>query len=148
MRKVLLCFLLSLSAATVLAQSKGTINGTVIDQQKEGIVGAVLELTSLRDTLQKKYTTTAIRGAFQFKSVPEGKYRISSSSLGYKDSVQMISVAGGKTLDMPAWVMEEDAKQIDAVSVTTQAVRTTINGDTIVYNASAYKVMPDADTDG
>ena len=105
MRKVLLCFLLSLSAATVLAQSKGTINGTVIDQQKEGIVGAVLELTSLRDTLQKKYTTTAIRGAFQFKSVPEGKYRISSSSLGYKDSVQMISVAGGKTLDMPAWVM-------------------------------------------
>lgn len=147
MRKVLLCFLLSLSAATVLAQSKGSINGTVIDQQKEGIVGAVLELTSLRDTLQKKYTTTAIRGAFQFKSVPEGKYRISSSSLGYKDSVQMISVAGGKTLDMPAWVMEEDAKQIDAVSVTTQAVRTTINGDTIVYNASAYKVMPDADTD-
>ncbi len=79
--------------------------------------------------------------------MPEGKYRISSSSLGYKDTVQMISVAGGKALDMPAWVMEDDAQQIDAVSVTTQAVRTTINGDTIVYNASAYKVMPDADTD-
>ena len=147
MKKILFCILFSLSAATGFAQSKGTINGTVVDKQKEGVVGAVLELTSLRDTLQKKYTTSAIRGAFQFKSVPEGKYRISSSSLGYKDTVQMISVAGGKALDMPAWTMEEDAQQIDAVSVTTQAVRTTINGDTIVYNASAYKVMPDADTD-
>ena len=99
MKKILFCLLFSLSAVTVFAQSKGTVNGTVVDKQKEGVVGAVLELTSLRDTLQKKYTTSAIRGAFQFKSVPEGKYRISSSSLGYKDTVQMISVAGGKALD-------------------------------------------------
>lgn len=134
-------------ALSASAQTKGTITGTVIDTGKEGIVGAVLELTSLRDTLQTKYTTSAVRGAFQFKSVPAGKYRISASSLGYRDSVQMITVEKNKPLAMPAWVLEEDTQQIDAVSVTTQAVRTTINGDTIVYNASAYKVMPDADAD-
>ena len=39
--------------------------------------------------------------------------------------------------------MEEDPTRIESVNVTTQAVRTTINGDTIVYNASAYKVMED-----
>lgn len=147
MRRLLLCYLFSLLSLSAAAQTKGTVSGTVIDSEKEGIVGAVLELTSLRDTLQKKYTTSAIRGAFQFKSVPAGKYRISASSLGYKDSVQMITVENNKPLAMPAWTLEEDAQKIDAVSVTTQAVRTTINGDTIVYNASAYKVMPDADAD-
>ena len=71
MRKILFCSVFSLLAVTVFAQSKGTVNGTVVDKQKEGIVVPVHEHTSLRDTLQKKYTTTAIRGAFHIKSVTE-----------------------------------------------------------------------------
>lgn len=151
MRKFLLLSLAILTAMTALAQSKTSqLNGTLISiEQKDtvGVVGAAIELTSLRDTLNKKYTISAIRGAYQFKGIPAGEYRMTATSLGYKTATQNIKVTGEKTMTIPAWMMEEDNLKIEAVSVTTQAVRTTINGDTIVYNAAAYKVLPDADAD-
>lgn len=162
MRKILLPVVFSLLWLTTVAQTakrttdttpaatqapKNTISGTVVDAAREGVVGAVLELIPLRDTTQKKYTTSAIRGAFQFKSVAAGEYRLRASSLGYKDSTQHITMTNRAGVTLPEWVLDEDTKRIDAVSVTALAVRTTINGDTIVYNAAAYKVLPDADAE-
>lgn len=151
MRKLFFTFLLLISAIAVSAQVKTTVSGTLVADDKQegkiGIVGATLELTNLQDTLQKKYTISAIRGAYQFKFIPAGKYRLTAESLGYKTAQQEITVASGKPLTVPEWKLEEDATQIETVNVTTQAVRTTINGDTIVYNAGAYQVLPDADVD-
>ncbi len=155
MKKLLtLSILLILSIAT-FAQQKNTVTGTLvtkmIDQNKEevheGVVGAAIELMSLKDTLNKKYTVTAIRGAFQFKSVPNGEYRLTAESLGFKTTSQNITITKNEGVVLNNWVIEEDVTAIEAVSVKTQAVRTTINGDTVVYNASAYKVLPDADAD-
>ncbi len=152
MRKFILISLMLLSAASAAAQSKGSILGTLVTkpdgaEEVEGVVGAVIELTPLRDTLNQKYTTTAIRGAFQFKSLTAGEYRLTASSLGYQTTSQVVKVEAGKENKLPAWHIEEDVQTIEAVSVKTQAVRTTINGDTTVYNAGAYKVLPDADAD-
>ena len=148
MKKFLLGIFLSFIVLSVVAQTnKSTVAGTVIDAQKEGVVGAVIEIMSMRDTTDKKYTSTAIRGAYQFKGITPGEYRLTASFLGYKTATQQVKVEAGKTLNVPAWTMEEDPTRIESVNVVTQAVRTTINGDTLVYNASAYKVMSDADTD-
>lgn len=148
MKRSLLGFLLSFIVISAVAQSnRSTVAGTVIDGQKEGVVGAVIEIMSMRDTTDKKYTSSAIRGAYQFKGVAAGEYRLTASFLGYKTVSQQIKVTAGKDFTVPAWTMEEDPTRIESVNVVTQAVRTTINGDTLVYNASAYKVMSDADTD-
>ena len=151
MRKLFFTFLLLISAVAVSAQVKTTVSGTVVAEDKQegkiGIVGATLELMDLQDTLQKKYTISAIRGAYQFKFIPAGKYRLTAESLGYKSASQEVTVVAGKPLTVPEWKLEEDATQIETVNVTTQAVRTTINGDTIVYNAGAFQVLPDADVD-
>lgn len=144
--------MLTLSA---FAQQKSAISGTLVSKSYdeknaevlEGVVGATIELMSLKDTLDKKYTVTAIRGAFQFKSVPAGEYRLTAESLGFKATSQNIKVTKNQPITLNDWIIEEDVLAIDAVSVKTQAVRTTINGDTVVYNAGAYKVLPDADAD-
>ena len=151
MKKLFFTFLLLITTVAASAQVKTTVSGTLVADDKQegkiGIVGATLELMDLRDTLQKKYTISAIRGAYQFKFIPAGKYRLTAESLGYKTASQEVTVVNGKPLTVPEWKLEEDATQIDQVVVSTQAVRTTINGDTIVYNAGAYQVLPDADVD-
>ena len=151
MRKLFFTFLLLITTIAASAQVKTTVSGTLVADDKNegkiGVVGATLELTNLQDTLQKKYTISAIRGAYQFKFIPAGKYRLTAESLGYKTAQQEVTVASGKPLTIPEWKLEEDATQIEQVVVSTQAVRTTINGDTIVYNAGAYQVLPDADVD-
>ena len=77
MRKLFFTFLLLITAIGVSAQSKTTVSGTLVADDKNegkiGVVGATLELTNLQDTLQKKYTISDIRGAYQFKFLPAGK---------------------------------------------------------------------------
>ncbi len=150
MKRIFLLFTLLAVAVGASAQSKVAVNGTIVCTEngiKDGVVGAQVELTSLRDTLNKKYALTAIRGVFQFKQVEAGKYRLVTSSLGYQSDTMQITVEKGKPLTVPEWEIEMEKHRIDEVSVVTQAVRTSINGDTISYNAAAFKVLPDADAD-
>lgn len=150
MKRIFLLFALLAVAVGASAQSKVAVNGTIVCTEngiKDGVVGAQVELTSLRDTLNKKYALTAIRGAYQFKQVEAGKYRLVTSSLGYESDTMQITVEKGKPLTVPEWEIEMEKHRIDEVSVVTQAVRTSINGDTISYNAAAFKVLPDADAD-
>ncbi len=150
MRKFLLLSIFTFAVMCAVAQSKVTINGTIVCTEngvKDGVVGAQVELTSLRDTLNKKYALTAIRGAYQFKTVEAGKYRLVTSSLGYQTDTIQITVEKGKPLTVPEWEIKMERHKIDEVSVVSQAVRTSINGDTISYNAAAFKVLPDADAD-
>ena len=150
MRKILFTFIFMLSAIAAMAQAKVSVSGIITCVEngvKDGVVGAQVELMSLRDTLDKKYTLTAIRGAYQFKQVAAGKYRMIASSLGYKADTLEITVERGKNLEVPEWEVEMERHSIDEVNVVTKAVRTSINGDTISYNAAAFKVLPDADAD-
>ncbi|MBR5333973.1 MAG: outer membrane beta-barrel protein [Alistipes sp.] len=150
MRKILFTFIFMLSAMAAMAQNKVSVSGIITCVEngvKDGVVGAQVELMSLRDTLDKKYTLTAIRGAYQFKQVAAGKYRMIASSLGYKTDTMEITVERGKNLEVPEWEVEMERHKIDEVNVVTKAVRTSINGDTISYNAAAFKVLPDADAD-
>ncbi len=150
MRKILVAVIFMLSAVAASAQSKVSVSGIITCTEngvKDGVVGAQIELMSLRDTLDKKYALTAIRGAYQFKQVQAGKYRVIASSLGYVADTIEINVERGKDLVIPEWEVEMERHKIDEVSVVTQAIRTSINGDTISYNASAFKVLPDADAD-
>ena len=150
MKRIFLLFAFLMAALGVSAQSKVAVNGTIVCTEngiKDGVVGAQVELTSLRDTLDKKYALTAIRGVYQFKQVEAGKYRLVTSSLGYQTDTMQITVEKGKPLTVPEWEIEMEKHKIDEVSVVTQAVRTSINGDTISYNAAAFKVLPDADAD-
>ena len=155
MKRILFTLILSLFSFAAFAQPKGAINGTIVakiineEQQQvtEGLVGATIELMSKKDTLQKRYELSAIRGAFQFKQVNVGDYQLKVELLGYKTTTKDITIKRGETLEIKDWLIEEDMQQIAGVDVKTQAVRTTINGDTIVYNAGAYKVLPDANAD-
>lgn len=155
MKRIFLAICLSLFSVATFAQQKGAINGTIVakiineEQQEvtEGLVGATIELMSKRDTLQKRYELSAIRGAFRFTQVNVGDYQLKVELLGYKTTTKDITVKKGETLEIKDWLIEEDLQKIDQVDVKTQAVRTTINGDTIVYNAGAYKVLPDANAD-
>ena len=150
MRKILLSFVFALMSISIMAQARVTVSGIITcveNDVKDGVVGAQVELMSLRDSLDKKYTLTAIRGAYQFKQVAAGKYRMIASSLGYVADTMEIVVERGKNLEVPEWEVEMEQHKIDEVSVVTQAIRTSINGDTISYNAAAFKVLPDADAD-
>ena len=82
MRKICLLICLIVTAMGAMAQSRSSIVGTLVtaseeaESGKEGVVGATIELRSMSDTTQVKHTVTALRGAWQFKSLRAGRYSL------------------------------------------------------------------------
>ncbi|MBR2015196.1 MAG: carboxypeptidase regulatory-like domain-containing protein, partial [Alistipes sp.] len=153
MRKLCITLWLIMIAVGAMAQSRSSIVGTLVTKSEEaesgveGVVGATIELRSLADTTEVKHTVTAIRGAWQFKSLRAGRYSLKAEFLGFKSVQREVELKRGETLEINGWEIEPDVIALADVQVEAMAVRTTINGDTLVYNAAAYKVLPDADAD-
>jgi hypothetical protein len=127
---------LLLLAPIVVAQTTGTIEGTVTDQNGGALPGVTVEITS--PNLQGTRTaTTGNDGRFRFPSVPPGPYKVTSNLSGMGTSAKNASV----TLDSTATVnlqMQVSAKE--AITVTGEAPLIDTASTTTGSNYSA-KVM-------
>jgi hypothetical protein len=108
---------LLLLAPIVVAQTTGTIEGTVTDQNGGALPGVTVEITS--PNLQGTRTaTTGNDGRFRFQSVPPGPYKVTANLSGMGTSAKNAQV----TLDSTSTVnlqMQVSAKE--AITVTGEA---------------------------
>ncbi|MCM1151937.1 MAG: TonB-dependent receptor family protein [Alistipes sp.] len=146
MKKLLLTTLLTFVAAAAFAQ-KGTVTATVLDDETgDTVAGAVLTVAPVDAPDKKQYFTSAYKGAVSIPSLAYGEYSLSVSFLGYNDYTATFKVAAARQnigeLRLKAGV------QIETVVKEAKALRTSQKGDTVSYNAGAFKVVADADVEG
>ena len=146
MKRLLMTLVLLLTAGAVVAQS-GKITAKVIDKEtKDGVIGAIVEVVSVKNPNVRKHTTTGAGGAVSFSSLASGDYEVSISFIGYATAKQTVTVKG--VTDLGTVELAPEAVAIEAVVKEVQALRTSQNGDTVAYNAAAFKVAADADVEG
>lgn len=77
---------------------------------------------------------------FQFKKLPAGTYTLQISYVGYKTYKEAVIIpsSGEKKVNV---TMREDVNLLDEVSVNARATRAEQKGDSLLYNAEAFKVM-------
>ncbi len=146
MRKFLTLAFILLSALSLTAQSYniGGIDGVVQDRDGNAVVGATVKLTSRSwEEGQAAYTVTSSNGLFEFKSVPFDNVMVTVSFVGYHDLVRSFTLDRA-TYSMGRIEIVESSQSIDEIVVETQTIRTTQSGDTLIYNADAFKVSADA----
>lgn len=127
------CCLMSINA---VAQS---LQGIVKDKgTQEGLISATVQLLAQDSTTA--YTSTDLQGRYEFKKLRAGSYTLQISYIGYKTHRQQLTVSASenKRVDVE---MVEDVKLLDEVSVQGRATRAEQRGDTLLYNAEAFKVM-------
>ncbi len=66
---------------------QGVVAGNLLDEKKNAIAGASVEITLLKDSGFKKGTVSDKDGGFQFSQLPMGVYSLKISSIGFKTSV-------------------------------------------------------------
>lgn len=126
--------------------SAARISGIVTDASNgEELIGALVELRDVSGASTDRTVMTERGGRFSFAGVPYGEYRIVVSFLGYRNYEKTLNVDAA-LVDAGQVKMEMDNTIIDAVVLEAPAMRTSQKGDTVVYNASAFKVAVDADT--
>ena len=146
MRKLFLIIPMLFIAVSAMAQS-GRLNATVVDgETKEGVVGAIVEVVSSVDDSFRKHTTTGAKGAVSITGLRDGDYTMTVMFIGYATHSQEVKIKGTVNLGVVALSPENVA--IETIVKEVQALRTSQNGDTVAYNAAAFKVAADADVEG
>ena len=147
MKRLLIILAMALLVLPVSAQQRSKITATVVDVKSgAGVPGAVIELASTANPDNKKYYTTGYGGKVEIANVAFGSYKLVITFLGYEDFVKEFKVSTA-TLDLGKLQLSEGATRIDTVVKEAKALRTSQDGDTLSYNAGAFKVTGDADVE-
>lgn len=114
------------------------LHGTVKEKStKEALVSATVQLIAEDSTVN--YTSTDLKGHYEFKKLKRGNYTLHVSYIGYKPIKKDVTIPlPNRQVDVE---MTEDAQLLDEVTVRERATRAVQRGDSLIYNASAFKVM-------
>ena len=123
---------------------KITAEGTIVDAKtSEPLFAATVKVTSA-DGGTGTFGITDSIGHFQFEVERPGKYTLELSYMGYKPIAKDVNIWPGRGAKLGTFKMEEDATYLKEVESVARNQRVKQNGDTIVYNADAYKVQDGA----
>lgn len=148
MKKIILIICCLVSLQTVAsAQKYGKVTGNLFDVSSSlPVAGAVVEFAPENYPDSKKYVSTGADGKFSAE-MAYGSYYFKMTFLGMTD-IDTLVVLRSSTLDLGQIQMETKSTKIDDVVLEVQSMRTSQNGDTLIYNADAFKVSLDSDVDG
>ena len=147
MMKRLLTLIAVLSIALPAMAQSGRITAKIIDAEtKEGIIGAIMEVVNPK-TDKRNHSVSGAMGAVTVAGLVPGDYTVNITFIGYATITQSVSVKSS-VLDLGTLELKPEAVAIEAVVKEVQALRTSQNGDTVAYNAAAFKVAADADVEG
>ncbi|MCC5938769.1 MAG: TonB-dependent receptor [Lunatimonas sp.] len=143
MRKFSFLLLVVLSSLQVLGQDVFT--GKVLDKQtKEELFGAYVFLkTDTDETLSSTFTD--FDGTFSIKKPKESEFVVEISFIGYKTLRQKMKAPSGSQLG--TFEIESDGQEMEAFEISADALGGEVRGDTVAFNAAAFKTRPEADAD-
>ena len=143
MKRILGLFVLSVLSAAAQA-APITLKGKVVGgDDGQPIAGAYVIINASEPDAAKRTSLTGTGGTFQVTS-QEKSTDITISFIGYKNFHRAISPASGNTVDLGTIRMQPEAQVTEEVQVIAKAPIATVKGDTLQYNASAFKTNPDA----
>lgn len=146
MKRFLALLVMLCVAIPAMAQSV-KITAKIVDaESKEGIIGAIMEVVDPKSD-KRRHSVSGAAGATTVTGVTSGEYEVTVAFIGYTTFKQNVKVEGSN-VDLGVVELKPEAVSIDMVVKEVQALRTSQNGDTVAYNAAAFKVSTDADVEG
>lgn len=138
---IILLFLLG-AALRVSAQQRIVVTGTVVADSLPLSDAAVIVNASDTMNASRRTVLTDQDGKFRL-ATRLSKPEVTISYIGYKKFVRKITERSG-TVDLGTIRMEPEPMLTEDVTVQAKAPMTVIKGDTLQFNASAFKTNPDA----
>lgn len=122
----------------------GQMHGVILDNKdQKPISGTTVQLISKTDSTQRRITVSDVTGKFGVTRVRPGDYTLRLSFTGYKLITRELSI-GRDSINVGSILLEEDVRVFGDVTVQGQVIRAEQKGDTLIFNAAAYKVNQDA----
>ncbi|MBP3289696.1 MAG: carboxypeptidase-like regulatory domain-containing protein, partial [Alistipes sp.] len=147
MKKLFITTLLLCFSMAAMAQS-GKVVITVVDaQSKQGVAGAIVDIAPVDKPEKAKQYISAYAGKTSLPTMQYGEYDVTVSFLGYETKNEKVAITAANREKITIEISEESTR-IETVVMEVQAIRASTKGDTVSYNAGAFKVANDADVEG
>lgn len=127
-------------SASMVASAQGIkITGTLVDRDtKEGVMLATVQMLK-PDSTYVSGVLSDEKGNFSIEASATGSYILKFTSVGYTPLTKSVKVDGKKDIALGKITFNADAIMLKGATVVGQAARVTVQEDTFVYNASAYR---------
>ncbi|MEO5563545.1 MAG: outer membrane beta-barrel protein [Chitinophagaceae bacterium] len=147
MKKIILCLFLAVNCA-VIAHSQ-TIKGKLVDLvDNKPLAGATLTLVSLKDSTQTRRSLADSSGSFTFQNLPVDSFFVKVGFIGYEEYKQIVATSDSvPVVNLGVLYIPKSTKSLSDVTVTAKIAPVQQKGDTTQFNASQFKVNPDATTE-
>jgi len=126
-------------------KADGTIKGKLMDTaSKQPIADATISVLNAKDSSLVTFTLSNKQGVFEVKGLAEGEYKVSISHQAYTAfSKKVVITADKKQNDLGELIASRDVKALGEV-VIDATVPIQVKGDTVQFNAAAFKTKPNA----
>ncbi len=145
-QKLLLTTLATLFTALAVAQSLGDVTLKLLDaRDNTALMGVTVSLTDSKN--KSTHGATNYQGECTIEALPYDRYQLHATYIGC-DTLRQDIVVDERAKNLGTILMRPRAVKMDKVEINATAIRTSQSGDTVIYNADAYKVAADATMDG
>ncbi len=138
---LILCVFYASSAFAQMPE-RVSIKGIVTDTSRETLPFATVLLLHPKDSSLVQFKQSDDKGAFEFTKIKNAPYILKVFYTGYIPSFQPISLSENAEINVGTLRLKIIAKELMEVVVKTAKSTLTMRGDTMEYNAAAFKVPP------
>jgi hypothetical protein len=124
-----------------------SLTGRLYDDQAVPLASGTVVLLNPADSTMEFFGITNARGQFEIRNVKEGTYLLQASFMGFQTFYHPLTWPRAGGPDVGDIVMQPMPVDLEGAEVVGEAVPLQISGDTVVYNAAAFKTRPDAMTE-
>ena len=137
MKRIALTLFSVIIAMVAMAQRQ--VTGTAVENDtQEPLPAATVKLMKTDSTLVKGVLTSS-NGTFKIKAPANGKYILRITCVGFKNYTKNITVSGDKDVALGKVNLKSDAIMLKGATVTANVAKVQAKGDTLEYNAAAYR---------
>ena len=141
MKRLIIPFLCLFVATVMTNAQKYTVSGQVIDDTNEPVPMATVQVLSLPDSTFVTGAATTLEGKFSISVAKKGNYLLKTSFIGYTTHYTSVSLSSKeKSKDVGTIQIAPDTKFLQEAIVSGQAAQVQVSGDSLVYNASAFRI--------
>lgn len=142
-------FFLSVLLSFLMLQAFGqwALTGHLYDEQVSPLASGTVVLLNPADSTMEFFGITNGQGQFEIRNIKEGSYLLQASFMGFHTFYNPVTLPRAEGADVGDIVMRPLPVDLEGAEVVGEAVPLQIHGDTVVYNAAAFKTRPDAMTE-
>ncbi len=145
MNKLLTIFLFLMAFSISSFAQDCALKGIVKDDERIPLLGATVVVLDAADSTMLAFGITDETGKFLVYDVPAGDRILQVSYTGYKDYGKAMNLSGDdKEVQLEEIILSVSSAVLEEVSIKAEHIPMGILGDTINYNAAAFKTRPGA----